>query len=98
MSFWTEQDVLQYIKRFNVLYSSIYGNIVEEENGKLRTTGEQRTGCMFCMFGAQCEKQPNRFQRMKETHPKQYDYCIRSIEENGLGIGEILDYIGVNYK
>jgi hypothetical protein len=29
---------------------------------------------------------------MKETHPKQYDYCI-----NKLGLGEVLDYIGVKY-
>ena len=47
---------------------------------------------MFCMFGAHLEKEPNRFQRLKETHPKQYDYCI-----NKLGIGEVLDYIGVKY-
>jgi 3'-phosphoadenosine 5'-phosphosulfate sulfotransferase (PAPS reductase)/FAD synthetase len=92
MSFWTEQDVLQYIKRFGIPYASIYGDIIEDENGELITTKEHRTGCMFCMFGAQCEKNPNRFQRMKITHPKQYDYCI-----NKLGIGEILDFIGVKY-
>lgn len=97
MSFWTEQDVLQYIKRFNIPYADIYGDIVEE-NGKLKTTGEHRTGCMFCMFGAHLEKEPNRFQRMKEQYPKQYDFCIRPIEENGLGLGKVLDYIGVNYK
>lgn len=98
MSFWTEQDVLQYIKRFNIPYADdIYGDIVEE-NGKLKTTGAHRTGCMFCMFGAHLEKEPNRFQRMKEQYPKQYDFCIRPIEENGLGLGKVLDYIGVNYK
>ena len=39
---------------------------------------------------------PNRFQRMKETHPKMWDYCIR--EENGLGIGKVLDFIDVKYE
>ena len=92
ISFWLEQDVLQYIKQFNIPYCSVYGEIVEE-NGELKTTGEQRTGCMFCMFGVHFEKEPNRFQRMRLTHPKQYDYCI-----NKLGIGEVLDYIGVPYK
>lgn len=59
---------------------------------KLYTTGCDRTGCMFCMFGVHLEKEPNRFQRMKITHPKQYDYCI-----NKLGCGAVLDYIGVKY-
>ena len=91
LGFWTEQDILQYIKQFNIPYSSVYGDIIEKDS-QLVTTGEQRTGCMFCMFGVHLEKEPNRFQRMKETHSKQYDYCI-----NKLGIGKVLDYIGVNY-
>ena len=91
MAFWAEQDVLQYIKQFNIPYCSVYGDIVEE-NGRLKTTGEERTGCMFCLVGVHLDN-PNRFQRMRLTHPKQYDYCI-----NKLGIGEVLDYIGVPYK
>jgi 3'-phosphoadenosine 5'-phosphosulfate sulfotransferase (PAPS reductase)/FAD synthetase len=97
MSFWTEQDVLRYLKQFNIPYADAYGDIVEE-NGKLKTTGLDRTGCMFCMFGAHLEKEPNRFQQMKENYPKQYDFCIRPIEENGLGLGKVMDYIGVKYE
>lgn len=93
LSFWTEQDVLKYIKQFNIPYASIYGDIVENEHGELMTTGASRTGCMFCMFGVHLEKNPNRFQRMAVTHPKQYDYCI-----NNLGCGKVLDYIGVDYS
>ena len=29
----------------------------------------------------------------KQTHPKQYDYCI-----NRLGCGRVLDFIGVPYR
>ncbi len=93
LSFWTEQDILQYLKQFNIPYASIYGDIVENEQGKLMTTGVSRTGCMFCMFGVHLEKEPNKFQRMAVTHPKQYDYCI-----NKLGCGKVLDYIGVDYS
>ena len=93
LSFWTEQDVLKYIKQFNIPYASIYGDIVENEHGKLMTTGVSRTGCMFCMFGVHLEKEPNRFQRMAVTHPQLYDYCI-----NKLGCGKVLDYIGVDYS
>jgi hypothetical protein len=53
---------------------------------------------MFCMFGAHLEKEPNRFQRMKETHPKQYEYCMKPVEEGGLGLATVLDYIGVKYE
>jgi hypothetical protein len=45
------------------------------------------------MFGVHLEKEPNRFQMMKETHPKQYNYCI-----NKLGLNKILDFIGVKYE
>jgi len=93
LSFWTEQDILQYLKQFNIPYASIYGDIVENEHGKLMTTGVSRTGCMFCMFGVHLEKSPNRFQRMAVTHPQLYDYCI-----NKLGCGKVLDYIGVDYS
>lgn len=48
---------------------------------------------MFCMFGIQFDKEPNRFQRMQRDYPKQYDYCI-----NKLRIGEILDYMGIPYR
>lgn len=96
MSFWTEQDVLTYLKVLGIPYASIYGEIIEDD-GKLKVTGEPRTGCMFCMFGVHLEKEPNRFQRMKITHPKQYDYCIRPLEENGLGLGKVLNFVGVKY-
>ena len=97
MSFWTEQDVLEYIDRFGLPYSKIYWDIIKDENGKYRTTGAQRTGCMFCMFGAHLEKEPNRFQRMKITHPKIYEYCMKPMDEGGLGLAEVLDYIGVKH-
>jgi len=91
LSFWTEQDILRYLKLTGIPYASVYGEIVEE-NGKLKTTGSRRTGCYACMFGINREKEPNRYQRMKLTHPKLYDYCV-----NTLGCGAVLDYMGVKY-
>lgn len=93
ISFWTEQDVLQYIKLMNIPIAPVYGDIIETTDGKLTTTGAKRTGCMFCMFGVHLEKSPNRFQRMYYTHPKQWDYCI-----NRLGLKEVLEYIHVPYE
>ena len=107
LSFWTEQDILHYIKQFDVPYCSVYGDIVPVNEGTLlKTTGCDRTGCIFCMFGCHLEKEPNRFQRLKETHPRQYEYCISGGEyvdgkwqpnKEGLGLGKVLDYINVKY-
>lgn len=77
-----------------------------EPDDQLKTTGCDRTGCIFCMFGCHLEKEPNRFQMLKETHPRQYDFCIGGGEmvegkwqpnKEGLGLGKVLDYIGVKY-
>lgn len=79
---WVEEDIWAYIKKENLDYPSVYD------------LGYDRTGCMFCMFGIMQEsaKGLNRFQRMKTTHPKQYSYCI-----NQLGLGDVLDYLGVDH-
>lgn len=83
--FWTEQDILEYIERYNIEISSIYGDVVRD-NGRLKTTGADRTGCMFCMYGLHLENYPNRFDRMKITHPKQYEYCM-----DKLGLRHVID-------
>ena len=78
--FWTEKDIWEYLKRYKVKYSTIYDK------------GYTRTGCMFCLFGIAQDPTPNRFQKMKITHLKQYNYCI-----NKLKIGEVLDFIGIDF-
>lgn len=95
MSFWTEQDVLTYLTSFNIPYAPVYGEIKRDKKGKLNTTKCNRTGCVFCGFGCHVEKEPNRFQRLKQTHPKLWNYCMRTWDEGGLGMREVLDYIGV---
>ena len=80
MLFWTDADVWEYIRTRNLPYSEIYDR------------GEERTGCMFCMFGVHLESTPNRFQRMEKSHPKQHNYCV-----NDLGMGRVMDALGVEY-
>lgn len=80
IAFWTEADIWAYIKKYNLKYSKIYD------------MGYNRTGCVFCAFGAHMEKGENRFQKLERTHPKLHNYCI-----NKLGMGEVLDYIGISY-
>jgi len=95
MSFWTEQDVLEYLQKYKIPYASVYGEIIKDEKDKWKTTDCDRTGCVFCGFGCHLEKEPNRFQRLKETHPQLYEYCMKPWNSGGLGMREVLDYIGV---
>ena len=91
LSVWTEQDVLQYIHDNNISIAPVYG-VIEKSDKGFYTTGAKRTGCMFCMYGVHLEKHPNRFEQMKVSHPKQYEYCMTK-----LGLAEVLDYIGVSH-
>lgn len=79
MMFWNEQDVLRYIVENDLQIASVYGSIEQTADGRYYTTGCRRTGCMFCMYGVHLEGHPNRFERMKETHPVQYDYIMNKL-------------------
>jgi 3'-phosphoadenosine 5'-phosphosulfate sulfotransferase (PAPS reductase)/FAD synthetase len=111
MAFWTNQDILKYIKGNGIEICKVYGDIVPnycgeqlegqmdicdlglaEDNRKLKTTGCERTGCMFCGFGCHLGND-QRFVNMKETHPKQYDYIMRPKDRGGLGYKEVIDWI-----
>ena len=95
MSFWTENDVLEYLDKYDIPYSSVYGNIVKGDNGDYYTTGCHRTGCIFCGYGCHLEKEPNRFQSLKETHPKLWNYCMKPVKDGGLGMRDVLEYINI---
>lgn len=75
LAMWREDHIWEYLHVFNVPYSPIYD------------MGYTRTGCMFCMFGLHMESYPNRFERMRETHPKLYHYCMED-----LGIRKVMEW------
>ena len=91
LAFWREQDVLQYLYENKLDIAEVYGTIQHDKDGYF-TTKCNRTGCMFCGFGCHLENHPNRFEMLATTHPKQYDYII-----NTLGMGEVLDWLGIAY-
>lgn len=81
LAFWTEKDIWDYIRTRNIRYCSVYDQ------------GYDRTGCVWCCFGVHMEKGDNRFQLLKKTHPKLWNYCI-----NDMGLGDVLDFIEVPYE
>lgn len=113
LSFWTEQDILHYVKQNNIDIAEIYGDIVyTDEDGMfydneyfndympLTTTGVNRTGCVFCMFGI--TQDTDRFLKLKEAEPKKYDFVMRGgkfdeqgmwIPHNGLGYKFVIDWL-----
>ena len=107
LSFWTEQDILHYIKINDLKIAQIYGDVVyKDEDGMvydndlfsaympLATTGVGRTGCVFCMFGI--TQDTERFLRLKEAEPNKYDYVMRGgkFDESGMWI----PHNGLGYK
>ena len=81
LSIWTDDDVWEYIHRYGLTYPSVYDE------------GYPRTGCVFCMFGITIDR--FRFVRLKNTHPRLHEYCMRPIEKGGLGMKEVLEYMGI---
>ena len=87
LSFWTEEDIWQYIKYYGLEIAEAYKT-------------ESRTGCVFCMFGITQDK--DRFLRLKELEPKKYDFVMRGgkfdesgmwIPHNGLGYKFVIDWL-----
>lgn len=72
---------------------AIYGEIVEGKDGKLMTTGAQRTGCSLCCFGVHMEKRPHRFDQLRERNPKEWHFWMYD-----MGLGKVLDYIDVPWE
>lgn len=107
IAFWTEQDILQYIRQNDIRIASPYGEIVEENRqmclpgfeeafpSKLKLTGEPRLGCMFCCVGCHLDYKDGKFQkfeRLRKFNEPLYNYCMKE-----LGVGKFLKYVEKNF-
>ena len=81
ISFWTQEDIKQYIKEKGLKISPIYSK------------GYESTGCIFCAFGCHTfnKDKNNKFALMKHTHPQLYKYCMEQ-----LGLNEVFKFMGVS--
>lgn len=99
---FSRQDLLQLALDLNVPVPEIYGIIERKEDGTLYTTKAQRTGCSMCGFGIQLEKRPHRFDYLRQTNPKEWEFwmyrCCKDENGNNFGWGRVLDYIGIGWE
>lgn len=82
---------------------TIYGEILQHENGDYYTTRAQRTGCSMCGFGIHLEQRPHRFDRLREDNPEEWEFwmyrCVTDPETGEkYGWGRVLDYIGIGWR
>lgn len=89
-------------KELDTIVPAVYGKIVRDSDGTLRTTKAQRTGCSMCGFGIHLEKRPHRFDLLWEQNPKEWEMWMTHVvqQEDGSwhGWGHVLDYIGVEWR
>lgn len=92
--FWKEQDVLEYIVLYDVMIPSAYGEVERQDDGKLKCSKDDRTGCGVCMFGIMFEKdrKVNRIQRLAETDPEMYAEFVKR------GGGEVMDLLKIEWR
>ena len=99
---FTRQDILQLALDLKVPVPAIYGEIKRKSDGTLYTTKAQRTGCSMCGFGIQLEKRPHRFDFLRQTNPKEWEFwmykCCKDSDGTPYGWGRVLDYIGVAWE
>lgn len=100
---FTRQDLLTLALELQVPVPEIYGEIVRDADGTLRTTRAQRTGCSMCGFGIHLEARPHRFDRLREDNPKEWEFwmkncCTDPATGEKYGWGRVLDYIGVEWR
>ena len=92
LGFWREQDKLEYIYTRKLKIAPVYGEVTFDDE-MYHLTGVQRTGCVFCLYGCHLEQEPNRIQRLKQTHPELHKYCL-----DKLGLREVMEYMEIKYE
>lgn len=100
---FNRQDILQLALDLKTPIPEIYGTIEQLPSGVLYTTKAQRTGCNMCGFGIHMESRPHRFDRLRDSNPKEWDFwmnrCVTDPETGEVyGWGKVLDYIGIGWE
>lgn len=102
IGFWNENDVMQYHLIHSIDIAEPYGVIYEQgqipgqtsmfcTDCNYKTTGEERTGCMFCPVGGHLNDF-SKIERVKPYNNKLYDYLMEE-----LGMKRLIEWVRNNY-
>jgi len=102
-NYFNRQDLLQLALDLHVPVPAIYGEIVREPDGTLRTTKAQRTGCSMCGYGIHLDGRPHHFDLLREQNPTEWEFwmyrcCTDPETGEKYGWGRVLDWIGVGWE
>lgn len=81
MAIWTDQDVWDYIHKFDLPYAALYDMGYHDDQGNW--IHHKRNGCMFC--GMDLRFPNNHLAIMRHTHPKAWNVLMRK-----MGLGQVL--------
>lgn len=82
LAIWNDDDVWEYIRRFDLPYAELYDmGYYDEKTGEMIT--HKRNGCMFC--GMDIRFPNNHLAIMRRTHPKAWNMLMKK-----KGLGKVL--------
>lgn len=90
---FNKTDLLRLALELRAPIPEIYGEVQELPDGTLTTTKARRTGCTMCGFGIHMEQRPHRFDRLRDSNPKEWKFWMYD-----MNWGQVLDYIGVPWE
>lgn len=74
LGIWTDDDIWDYIRRYNVPYSPLYDRVWKDEAG--RTHNIKRNGCFGCATGIAFAD--NQMKILRQTHPRIWEKVMRA--------------------
>lgn len=88
LSLFTEENIWELVEKYKIDICSVYfDQIIDGE----KVSGEKRTGCAYCGFGAHCEDpDDNRFTRLQKREPNRFNSFM-----DKLGYRDALEFTGI---
>lgn len=74
IALWTDEDVWEYIHKYNLKYSPLYDMTYTARDGS--TQRIKRNGCIMC--GTDIQFPDNHLSVLRQTHPKAWETCMQN--------------------
>lgn len=94
LGIWTDNDIWEYIHRYNVPYSPLYDIKYTDSNGNIRNV--KRNGCVGCC--TDIAFRDNHFSTLRQTHPALWEmYMKKGMAEQLLNLQRYKSNGKINY-